>query len=163
MAVTTIDINNPFREVYKALDTRKQRKAMKSAMRKEATAVKKKAQANMRASGIDTSTGLAKTIYTRVYPDRYGLGFMVTVQAHGARAMHTRRDGKQKPVAFWAETGSKKGRYMRGTRKLHYTGRMPAYGFMEKTEREVDGQVESDLFAAFRANVDAAARENGLI
>lgn len=159
---STIDIENPFREVFAALDTRKQRKAMKSAMRKEATLVKKKAQGNMRASGIDTSTGLPKTIYTRVYPDKFGLGFMVTVQAHGTRAMHKRRDGKLKPVAYWAELGTK-ARNMRGSRKLHVTGKMPAYGFMAKTEREMDGQVENDLFAAFQANVEKAARDNGLI
>ncbi len=157
-----IDITNPFREVFQALDTRKQRKAMKSAMRKEANLVKKKAQGNMRASGIDTSTGLPKSILTRVYPDKYGLGFMVTVQPHGTRAMHRRRDGKLKPVAFWAETGTR-GRNMRGSRKLRFTGKMPAYGFMAKTEREVDGQVENDLFAAFQANVEKAARDNGLI
>ena len=69
------DLNNPFADVWKALDPKAQRKAMKGAMRKEANNVKKAAQEAMESSGIGKGTkqALKKSIYSRVYPDRYGL------------------------------------------------------------------------------------------
>lgn len=184
MADTTeLQIKEGFKAIYNALDPKAQRKAMKSAMRREANAVKKQAQQNVQASklGKGTSQDVTKGIFARTYPDRYGAGFMVSVNPHGRKGIHTNRQGLQKPILMWAETGTgerhvgkRKGSYRkfssivgratkRYNRSGHSTGRMPRYGFMEKTERECADGVETRLFDSFQKNIEKAARKNGLL
>ena len=101
MNQTVSDIKRPFLDVYKALDTKTQRKAMKGAMRREGNRLKKAAVANLSSSGIGKGTkrSLSSGIYVRTYPDRYGLGFMVSVKPHGKRkGIHMNRQSKEKPV-----------------------------------------------------------------
>ena len=85
MSETVTDLNAPFADVYKALNVKDQRKALRSSMRKEGNRLKKIAVSNLSQSGIGQGTkrSLSSGIYVRTYPDRYGLGFMVSVKPHG--------------------------------------------------------------------------------
>lgn len=186
MAETVQDLNAPFADVYRALDLRQQRKAMKGAMRREGNRLKRQATASLSASGISQGSGgraLSRGIYTRVYPDRYGLGFMVSVKPHrgnNRKGIHINRHGRMKPVLMWAEDGTRPRRagrrlssfsslskisgkkvrnYIRGG---HSTGRMKRYAFMAKAENQQGQAVESSLFATFQQNLDKAARKLGL-
>lgn len=185
MATTDLQITEAFRAVYNALDLKEQRKALKSATRKEANTIKKAAQQNAIASklgkGSNNAQAIAKGIYARTYPDRCGSGFMVTVKPHGKKGYHTNRQGLEKPILMWAETGTgvrhvgkRKGSYKkwssimgrvtkRYNRSGHSTGAMPQYKFMEKTERENTDGVETRLFDNFQKNIEKAARKEGLL
>lgn len=185
--MNNLQIDNVFMDVYRALSPREQRKAMKSAMRREAGRLKKAAVANLasatggktgRTLGGGTRQRLAKGLYVRTYPDRYGLGFMVSVKPHGkTRGIHTNRRGRQKPVLMWAEDGTRQravgkrkqsffsrsrwtGGKVRGYRRSgHSTGRMSAYRFLAKTERETADGIEARLFADFQRNVERKAAQ----
>ena len=65
MKETVTDINKPFADVYKALDVKDQRKAMRSAMRREGNRLKKAAVSNLGQSGIGRGTkrSLSSGIY----------------------------------------------------------------------------------------------------
>lgn len=181
---TVSDIDRPFTSIYKALDMKSQRKAMRSAMRKEGNRLKKEAESNLAQSGIGhgTKRSLSKGIYVRTYPDRYGLGFMVSVKPHGHRkGVHLNRQNKEKPVLMWAEDGTRlrkvgrrissfmsKSRFT-GKRIRQYLrggasrGKMGRYGFLAKTEAQTEGGVETNLFDAFQKNLERAARRQGLL
>ena len=128
MNQTVSDIKRPFLDVYKALDVKAQRKAMKGAMRREGNRLKKAAVANLGSSGIGKGTkrSLSSGIYVRTYPDRYGLGFMVSVKPHGKRkGIHLNRQSKEKPVLMWAEDGT---RYRKAGRRISSFFGKPFYG-----------------------------------
>lgn len=190
---TIQSIDGVFGSVLEALDLKEQRKAMRGAMRREANRIRKMAVGNMTSSGLLSSKGkkhrkdstttagkLGKGIYARVYPDKYGAGFMVSVTPHGKRGIHKNRQGLQKPVLMWAEegtrfrrvgkrkkgftytskrTGKKQRAYIRGG---HSTGTMPTYGFMEKTEAQATMSVEQNLFKDFQDNLNKAIVKKGL-
>ena len=184
MGETVTDLKRPFADIYKALDQKTQRKAMKSAMRREGNRLKKTAVENLRASGIGSGTkrSLSNGIYVRTYPDRYGMGFMVSVKPHGRRkGIHLNRSGKEKPVLMWAEdgtrmrragrritsffgksrfTGKKVRQYLRG---VPNRGKMKRYAFLAKTEQQTSDSVENNLFAELQKNVEKAARKQGLL
>ncbi len=181
---TVTDITRPFADVYKALDVKDQRKAMRSAMRKEGNRLKKAAVSNLGQSGIGhgTKRSLSSGIYVRTYPDRYGLGFMVSVKPHGKRkGIHLNRQNREKPVLMWAEdgtryrhagrrlssfmgksrfTGKKVRQYLRGGASR---GKMKRYAFLAKTEQQTAGSVETNLFGVFQKNLERAARKQGLL
>ncbi len=169
-------LTSNFNRLWQKLSPKEQRKSMTSAMRREANRLKRTAKANIKASGLSTRTGVDRGVYARVYPKRYGLGFMVSVKPHGKRAIHTNRQGKQKPVLMFAEEGTtdrnvgtrKSGaswakgkyaakRYRQYKRTGHSTGRMPKYGFIERTEQTETAGIEQRLFADFERNVAKAA------
>lgn len=184
MNETVTDINKPFADVFKALDPKAQRKAMKSAMRREGNRLKKAAVDNLHASGIGAGTkrSLSSGIYVRTYPDRYGMGFMVSVKPHGKRkGIHLNRQGREKPVLMWAEDGtrmrhagrrlssfSSKSRFT-GKRIKQYLrggasrGKMKRYAFLAKTEQQTADSVETNLFNDLQVNVEKAARKQGLL
>ncbi len=180
------DLNNPFADVWKALDAKEQRKAMRGAMRKEANNIKKAAQDAMSASGVGLGrkSDLRKSIYARVYPNKYGLGFMASVTPHGKRGIHTNRYGKEKPVAMWLESGvpekqsvRRVGKRIHGWRTItrtgrkgrayersgHSTGKVKGYGFMAKAESQTASGVEDRLFDTLENNINKAARKHGLL
>lgn len=184
MSETVTDITRPFADVFKALNLKDQRKAMRSAMRKEGNRLKKNAVSNLASSGIGQGTkrSLSSGIYVRTYPDRYGLGFMVSLQPHGRRkGVHLNRQGKEKPVLMWAEEGTRQrhvGRrissvfsksrfsgkkirqYLRGGANR---GKMRRYAFLAKTEQQTAGSVETNLFGAFQQNLERSAKKQGLL
>ena len=178
------DLNRPFADVYKALDPKAQRKAMKSAMCREGNRLKKVAVSNLGQSGIGQGTkrSLSSGIYVRTYPDRYGLGFMVSVKPHGKRkGIHLNRRNLEKPVLMWAEdgtrlrhvgrrissffgksrfTGKKIRQYLRGGASR---GKMGRYAYLAKTEEQTADSVENNLFNDLQKNVERAARKQGLL
>lgn len=170
MASHTVDLSNPFKDVFQALDLKDQRKAMRSAMRREGNRLKKQAIANLQGSGIGQGTNgrLSKGIRMRVYPDKFGTGFMLSVKPHKKQGFHKNRQGKEKPVLMWAEEGTKyrktktKTKVFARKRKGHVTGRMKRYGFMRKTGGQATQIVERNLFSDFQKNLERAARKKGL-
>lgn len=185
MKETVTDLDKPFASVYKTLNLKDQRKAMKSAMRREGNRLKKAAVDNLGQSGIGSGTkrSLSKGIYLRVYPEeKCGLGFMVSVKPHGRRkGIHLNRQNKEKPVLMWAEdgtrfrhvgrrissffgksrfTGKKIRQYLRGGASR---GKMKRYAFLAKTEQQNEKGVEDNLFKAFHDNLEQAARKQGLL
>lgn len=179
MESRNIDIDQSFGSVYKALDLKAQRKAMRSAMRRESNRLRKKAVDNLRSSGIGPGTGhnLSKGIRARVWSEKYGAGFSVTVKPHKANrktgqaeaSMHKNRQGLKKPVLLWAEEGTDlrktktKTKIFTRKRKGHVTGRMRRYGFMRKTDNQAEQTVEQNLFRDFQNNIEKAARKQGLL
>lgn len=182
VTITTAEIDKTFGEVYQALSLKDQRKALKSAMRKEGNRVRKAAMENVKTSGLKDSHGnIEKELYTRVFPDRYGTGFIVTAKPHGNKGIHTNSRGKKKPILLWADAGTdsrnvgprklgkivkaKSGNsyYRKYKRSGHSTGRMKALNFIEKTERQEEGNVEDSLFKTFSDNLEKAARKKGLL
>ncbi len=184
MSETVTDIRQPFADVFRALDPKAQRKAMKGAMRREGNRLKKAAVSNLGQSGIGPGKkrSLSSGIYVRTYPDRYGMGFMVSVKPHGRRkGIHLNRQNLEKPVLMWAEdgtrmrhvgrrissffgksrfTGKKIRQYLRGGASR---GKMKRYGFLAKTEQQTADSVETNLFNDLQANVERAARKQGLL
>ena len=89
MASSTVtDIKRPFADVYKALDPKAHRKAMRSAMRREGGRLRKMAVAALRDRklGQGTNADISKGIRARVFPDRYGAGFMLAAPTATALA-----------------------------------------------------------------------------
>lgn len=167
----TVDLSVPFGEVLSSLDLKEQRKALRGAMRREGNRLKKVAASNLAATGIGQGTRrpLSKGITVRVYPERYGAGFMVSVKPNRKKGYHVNRQGLEKPVLMWAEEGTKRrktrsqSRFYVRKRRGHDTGRMKRYPFIERTE---DGQVttvESNLWQNFQSNLDKALNKNKVV
>jgi len=173
-----LTISKAFGDVYKLLDMTRQRRAMRGAIRKEANAVKKTAAselAHTSASGaggsitLHNATEVAKGFRVRVYPDKYGLGFLVTTKPHGRKGYHRNRQGREKPVLMWAVGGTKR-RSTRSASKWfvckkrgHSTGRMPQFDFMLKTENAAADRVERELLGEFERGMERRARRLGLM
>lgn len=169
------------KDVFNALDLKAQRKALRGAIRKEATRVRKIVVSEIMGSklGKGTNADITKGVYQRIYPAKYGAGFMVSVKTNGKtgkKGIHTNRAGKQKPVLMWAADGTKVRhvgkrikrkhaiswtgrRYATYDRGGHSTGRMKKYDFMEKAEVQAGDGVENNLWSAFNANLDKAIRK----
>lgn len=176
-------LRRTFTQLLSELSPKEQRKALTAAMRREANAIKQAAWSNVRSAPPSKkgSTGMARDkvyrgIYTRIYPKRYGLGFLVTVKPHGSKGIHTNRRGKQKPVLMFAEEGTKnrnvgprrgqatlrRGIFARKKwrdyrRTGHTTGSMPRYGFLARAEQTETPGIEQRLWAQFEQNVQRAA------
>ena len=132
--------------------------------------------------GKGTKRSLSSGIYVRTYPDRYGLGFMVSVKPHGRRkGIHLNRQNMEKPVLMWAEDGT---RYRKAGRRIssffgksRFTGKkirqyvrgganrgkMKRYAFLAKTEQQTADSVETNLFNNLQDHIERAARKQGLI
>ena len=164
-----IDLSNPFLDVFKTLDVKEQRKAMRGAMRREAKRLRDKAVANLASAsaggktlGRGTFRDISTGIRVRLYPEKYGAGFMLSVKPRkGGKGFHVNRQILEKPVLMWAEDGTKERCFRK--RKIHATGRMGKYGFMRKTDEQSAHSIEETLFRDFQNNIDKAARKNGLL
>lgn len=118
------DLKNPFREVYEALDLSDQRKALRGAMRREGNRLRMVVAGRVAASLGNMGGGdFKKNVLVRVYPPRYGAGFMLSVKGrngHDPKIMHKTRDrrtrsgkvvaGGLKPILMWAEDGTRQRR-----------------------------------------------------
>lgn len=183
MDTTTREIDQTFAQVFEALDLKEQRKALRSAMRREANSVRKTVIGKMQGGGLGRGTRqpLAKSLYARVYPDKFGAGFMVSVMPHGNKGIHTNRQRMKKPVLMFAEEGTRPrrvgkrrkavsytsrltGKRQRGyMRSGHRTGSMPAYHFMRDAEQQATQSVEQNLFRDFQDNLNRELRKKGLL
>lgn len=156
----------PFRELFQALDMREQRKAMRSAVRRVGKELRKMAETDIPASGLGAGTrkAVAKSLRLRVYPARYGVGFMITTKPHGKEGFHKNRAGKEKPVLMWAAEGTRS-RYTRGSikRSRQFTGRMHNYDFLPIVEARGTQYVETNLLTELRGNLDKALRKKKLL
>lgn len=158
-----MDNTKPFSELLEAFDQKEQRKELRRAFTQEARRLKKSVAGsiNVKHLGTGTRQKVSKTIRTRVYPAKYGLGFMVTTKPFHGKGYHKNRYGKEKPVLMWAEDGTKP-RYTRGRRgRKRYTGVMKAYRFMEQTEKRETGTVEQNLFEQYKKNLEKALKKKG--
>lgn len=154
------------------LEPKRRMQAMKGAFRKAANKVKKQAVGNLRQSGINTKTGLAKGIRSVVWKKK--AGFRVTIgtkkankQGKGERGFHTNRQKLKKPILIWAEEGTEK-RYTKSRTKIfkrkkkgHYTGKMKPLGFMEKTRKEMEDKVTDELRQAMEESIMKALKKYG--
>ena len=179
------DLKKPFKEVYELLDLNDTRNAMRSSMRREAKRLRAVAVSNLRSYGPQTVKGegdLADNILIRVYPKKYGTGFMLTVKGRNGKdpkIMHQTRKGL-KPILMWAEDGTKGRRVGRRTKSKagkssfgkrlrryirggHSTGRMRRYAFLARTEAQEEGRIENNLFDAFQKNITRRAKRKKLI
>ena len=97
-----------FTSIFNALDLKQQRKALRKAMRKEGNRVKRITIEELLSTpiGRGTNEDISKGIYLRVYPQRYGTGFMVSIRPKGKRGIHLNRQGLKKPILMWAEAVS---------------------------------------------------------
>lgn len=162
MASQLVYDDSRLQQLFAELDPRRRKQAIRGAIRKEATRVRKIAINNLRSSGINSSKDLEKGIRQIVFKEK-AVGFRLTVgtkkankQGKGEAGFHTNRKGLKKPVLIWAEDGTKdrktKGSGLMGflglrsgKRASHRTGKMRRYGFMSKTLGEVKGSVTSNI------------------
>ena len=154
------------------LDPKRRMRTMKGAFRRAANKVRKQAAGNLRRSGINTKTGLAKGIRSVVWKKKPG--FRVTIgtkkanrNGKGERGFHTNRQKLKKPILLWAETGTKE-RYTKSKTKFfvrkkkgHYTGRMKSTGFMDKTEADMKDRITDDLRQAMEESITKALKKYG--
>lgn len=159
-------------ELAAKLDTRQMKRALKGAYRTEAAKVVKTARRSLATSGLqvkgnkaDWQKGIRPYVYSR------GGGFMVTVKPgrgkNRTKSMHRNRQGLEKPVLMFAEDGTtarktktKTKRWTRA-RKGHATGRMPAYGFLQRAQPEMYRKVEEGLLPQVEKQVRKAAARAG--
>lgn len=180
MATETVTLRDPFKAVWDALDMNARRKAMRTSLRKAANIVKKETQKAVATATAETAhhgarplrdaEKIAGGVRARIFPQKYGLGFMVDARPKGRKGYIVNRAGKEKPILMWASDGTKSratkgngGRRAKRKRGAHNTGRMPAYGFMDAAERGYgsSGNVEIFLFREFQREMEKAARKAG--
>ena len=159
--------------LFAELEPRRRAQALRGGFRKAANNVRKKAVANLRSSSIRTDKDLEKGIRTAVFKRK--AGFRVTIgtkkagkNGKGESGMHLNRQGLKKPVLIWAEMGTKQrttkssgGKRAARYRAAHNTGRMPRYGFMEKTRNQVRDTVTEDMHRQVAENVERIAKKYG--
>ena len=126
------------------------------------------------ASAIRHGSAMAKDIRVRVWSK--GFGFSVTVKPHGKQGYYRRsQDGKEKPVAMWAQEGTTD-RYERHggksvfktadgfkTMKGNWTGKMRGYHFLEASEKQGPAIVEREMFTALEIEAEKRLRKLGWI
>jgi len=160
------ETENTFADLFSALDLKERRKAMRTATRRVGAEARATAAGEIAASGLGHGTrrAIAKSLRLRVYPARYGLGFMITTKPHGKEGYHKNRQGKEKPILMWAQEGTQS-RTTRGTRSRsrHATGSMPAYRFLQRAEERATRHVEAALFAELKTDLDKALRKKQLL
>lgn len=173
------------RELFAQMDEKQRSKAMKSAFRATANLLRRSAISNLRAdlhSGRDLERGVRALVF------KQKLGFRVTVgtvlrkskdrtRIVTKKGFHLNRAGLEKPVLIWAEDGTKE-RRLKGSRGSHrtktgfrkrylfngaYRGRMPAFQFIVKANRQVGPQINQTLQESFRASVEKTAKKYGCI
>ena len=159
--------------LFAELEPKRRAQALRGGFRKAANNVRKKAVANLRSSSIRTDKDLEKGIRSSVFKRK--AGFKVTIgtkkagkNGKGESGMHLNRRGLKKPVLIWAEMGtaqrttkSSGGRRAARYRSAHNTGRMPRYGFMEKTRDQVRDTVTEDTHRQVAENVLRIAKKYG--
>ena len=175
--------DHQLRELYAQMDEKQRSKAMKGAFRSTALVMKRAAVANVR-TDLHSSKDLEKGVRALVFKQK--LGFRVTVGTVikkaanrmgwvGVKGFHLNRQGLEKPVLIWAEDGTKERRLKggrgshqtkRGFRKRYlfngaYRGRMTAYQFIVKANRQVGPQINQTLQDSFRASMEKTAKKYG--
>lgn len=158
--------------LFAEMEPRRRAQALRGGFRKAANDVRKKAVANLRSS-LQSNKDLEKGIRAAVFKRK--AGFRVTIgtkkagkDGRGESGMHLNRQGLKKPVLIWAEAGTKErrtksnGRHrFQRMRAAHRTGRMQAYGFMDKTRSQVRETISADIRKQVTENVERIAKKYG--
>lgn len=153
-------------KLFSELTPKYRLRAIKGALRGEANRVRKVVVKNVR-HDFRPDADLERGVRAVVYKDRPG--FKVTVMfttGKRAKGMHFNRRKELKPVLFWASlgTGSRRTRGkigLKGYRRGRYTGSMPQYPFMAKSDAETTGTVTANLRKAIVKNVERTAKRYG--
>ena len=164
-------------ELLRQLNGRQIKNALKGAYRKEANNATKIARRYLHSSGLqvkgnfaDWDRGIRPYVYSR------GGGFLVTVKARAKSkrnskeaGMHENRFGIKKPILMFAEEGTRfrmtktRTKVFKRLRKGHPTGRMQAYGFLEKATPEMYRSVEQGLQPELEKSVVKQAKKAGFV
>ena len=156
-------------ELWRALNAKEQRRALKSAYRKVGKQVRDIAREEVRAVGFKThgTAPLEDSLYTWAYTR--GSGFMVTARPHKRKGMHLNSRKQEKPV-LWFLQGTKGRRtktqtkFFIRTRKGHSTGRISRKRYQpERAEDRAVGIVESQLAEALERNAYNILKRKGLV
>lgn len=173
----TVYTGQEWTQLLREMTPRQLRNALKRSYRVEAKKAIAIARRHLSSSGLDVKgnksdwgKGIRSHIYSR------GGGFLITVKGRsagksgkGEKSMHTNRYGFKKPILMWAEEGTVRRKTRTQTKwfvrkkKGHSTGRMKAYGFLEKAMPEMFQTVESDLGADLGVAVEKVAKKCGFI
>lgn len=160
-------------ELLKAMDAR----SIKNTWRKSYRRVGKLAAQPARdalASAIRHGSAMAKNVRVRVWA--HGYGFSITTKPHGKQGYYKRsQDGKEKPVAMWAQEGTVD-RYERHggkgifktadgwkTMKGNWTGKMKGYHFLEPSEKQGPAIVEREMLPVLEKETEKRLRKLGWI
>jgi hypothetical protein len=167
------------------LSPRLLRNALKQSYRRVGNMARQVAVNNLNSSGLkvqgnksDWEKGIRLHIYSK------GGGFMVTIKSvkagRGEKSMHANRyygkmrsDGttnlRKLPILMWQEEGTgarktkSKTRIWKRSRKGHSTGRLSAVHFLQRSEPEMTGIVETEEMKELDAALERVARKAGKI
>jgi len=142
-------------ELLRAMSPRDIKRTIKTAYRRVGKQIADIARSDL-AGAIRHGNKMKGNVRVRVYPR--GSGFMVTVKPHGKQGYYKRsQDGKEKPVAMWAQDGTVE-RYTRHgnnvyktadgqyfTMKGNYTGRMPRNDFLKRANDQAPAIIENGI------------------
>lgn len=186
----SLQVKDAFGAVLKAIDYKTTQKTLRKAVRKEARNVVKVAKEYVKSTKAgkkkrslsEATSGIENGLHSWVYPDKGGTSMIVTPVPHGKKGLHLNRQGLEKPILMWAETGTV--HRHRGPKKVHktkyvsaltgktatryyrrgaYTGQMPKYGFIEKAEADVAQGVETRIFSDLEKGIVKQAKKQGLL
>lgn len=151
-----------FQRLCGALTPKQRRQALRGAMRRSATLLRKASVTALRQSGrLRPDANLLKGVRSIVYKKK-ALGFRVTIGTkYGKKGptsgYHHNRFGLDKPVLIWNEEGTKARRTRRGARR----GRIQRIGFMAKAKERVLPQIESKMKQEIISNIKRIAEKYG--
>lgn len=162
-------------KLFRELSPENRLKAIKGALRRQASKVRRTAVNNLRGSirSQNDQKGLESGVRAVVFKRKAGFRVTVGTKAgskktgKGERGIHTNRRGLKKPVLIWAEEGTKERHTKTATkiftrsRKGHSTGRMKRYGFLRKTLNEVRGTVTDSLHNEIIQSVTRISKKYG--
>lgn len=158
-------------KMWRELEPKHRRQALKGALRREANRVRNIGRgivAGQFRHGRELAKGLRAVVYKRK-----AIGFKVTVDGRKTkkkfddakqhlrdarkRSMHINSRGVEKPILAWASLGTKSRRTKRGANR----GKMREYDFMRRTDSMVTGTVRANLSKAIVESVTKIARKYG--
>lgn len=190
MARTLEYDDSQLRRLFAEMDEKQRAKAMKSAFRTTAGRLKLAAQQHVKSS-IRSDKDLLRGVRALVFKQKLGfrvtvgtvikraknrMGWVGVAGFHKTR-QYLKNPNKysEKPVLIWAEDGTKE-RRLKGGRGSHQTkrgfrkrylfngafrGRMSAYQFIVKANRQVGPQINQTLQENFRKSVEKTAKKYG--
>lgn len=186
---TVYDERHPFegREfaaILNSLSPSELKRTLKAAYRTEGKKVKGLVASKVAASGLKHGASVGRSVRVRVYSR--GGGFMVTVKPRNggrnskgsaAKGFHKNRFGQWKPIAMWANAGTKsryigdhqgrrirlgKGRKAQWRTIGPFRGSMPAYNFVGEAEQQAVGTVERDLYGELTEAAQRQLKKRGI-
>ena len=167
-------------DLLRGMNAKQIKSSLRRALRAEAKKAVAIAQRHLASSGLNVEGNTSdwkKGVRSFIYNPTRGTGFLVTVKARaasrktgkGEKSMHENRYGFKKPILMWAEGGTQprktksKTKWFVRQKRGHSTGRMKAYGFLEKATPEMFQTVEAGLVPEIDNAVKKVAAKCGFI